>query len=259
MPVVDDPERPGGRQLLDARGTVLARFAPTQHDRVPYADQLAPAAGIAPERVAAAVVAELRGWRVGADVTFGRRLIAAGAQPRRHSHVMSRDLVRDPAPRAWLDEPAPGGLRLTPVDRPAADLAPACRAAFPPDHPDFADIPDPTRPEIELEEIMSGRLMGGPLLRCSGLAVREDGSVAGAILINGKPGDPPFDGPWITDLFRDPGARGAGGALLRRALAIATRDGLPALSLAVTHANPARALYAALGFADVFEAQNVQV
>ena len=85
---------------------------------------------------------------------------------------------------------------------------------------------------------MSGRLMG-PLLRCSGLAVGEDGAVLGAVLVNGTPGEPPFGGPWISQVFRHPDAPGVGGALLRRALAIATRDGLPAIGLAVTHANPA--------------------
>jgi hypothetical protein len=259
MPVVEDPERPGRRLLSDPDGTVLARFGVVEDDGRQVADRFAPAPDVAPARVTAAVLAELRGWRVRADVQFGRLLVDAGALPRRHAHVMSRDLVRDPAPGDWLDAPAPAGFRLTPVDRPALELAPACLAAYPPDHPDFADIPNPTRPEIELEEIMSGRLMGGPLLRCSGLAVREDGRVAGAILVNDTPGAPPYRGPWISQIFRHPDAPGIGGPLLRRALALATRDGLPAISLAVTHENPARAVYAALGFDDVAEAQNVEV
>ena len=189
---------------------------------------------------------------------FARRLVAAGGTPLRHAHVMSRDLVRDPAPTAWLEPRRPDGVRLTPVDRPAADLAPACRAAFPPGHPDFAHLPAPLQPERELDALISGRLLG-PLLRCSGLAVGEDGRVLGAVLVNGTRGEPPFGGPWVAQVFRHPDAPGVGGALLRRALAIATRDGLPAISLAVTHANPAIAVYAALGFADVLEVLNVQL
>jgi hypothetical protein len=171
---------------------------------------------------------------------------------------MSRDLVRDPAPDDWLEPGRPAGYRLTAVDRPAIDLAPACLAAYPRDHPDFDSISDPDRPERELDDLISGRLLG-PLLRCSGLVVRADGSVAGAVLVNGQPGEPPLSGPWVSQIFRHPGATGTGGPLLRRALAIATRDGLPAVSLAVTHANPARARYAALGFADVQEAFSVEV
>jgi hypothetical protein len=56
----------------------------------------------------------------------------------------------------------------------------------------------------------------GPLMPCSGLIVRDDGSVAGAILVNDSPGEPPTDGPWIAQLFRHPDARGAGVPLLRR-------------------------------------------
>lgn len=258
MPVVEDPSREQGRLLLDAAGDVLATFALGERDGRPHADLFATADGVAPERAAAAVMAELQGWRVSGEEPFGRLLVAAGARPKRDCHVMSRDLVRDPAPSDWLEPSLPAGTRLTPVDRPAIDLAPAVIAAFPPEHPDYADIPSPEHPEVELEELMSGRLLG-PLLRCSALAVGEDGEVVGAILVNGKPGEPPLDGPWISDVFRRPGARGVGGALIRRALAIATRDGLPALGLAVTHSNPAVGLYAALGFADVLRVLNVDV
>jgi hypothetical protein len=221
-------------------------------------DLFTPSGGVEPERAAAAIVAQMGGWRVASDAAFGRLMVAAGAKLRRHSHVMSRDLIRDPAPDGWLEPPMPAGYRLTPVDRPAIELAPACSAAYPRDHPDFGDIPDPKRPEIELGQIISGELLG-PLLRCSGLVVRDDGTVAGAILVNAQPGDPPFSGPWVTQIFRDPAAGGTGGPLLRRALAMATRDGLPAVSLAVTHGNPAREVYAALGFTEALEAFSVEV
>jgi len=62
---------------------------------------------------------------------------------------------------------------------------------------------------------------------------------------------------WITELFRDPAARGAGRALLRRALAHATHPGLPAIGLSVTHGNPARRLYAEHGFREVLRSHVV--
>ena len=135
---------------------------------------------------------------------------------------------------------------------------PAVRAAFPPDHPDYHDMPDPEHPEHELDELIAGRLLG-PLLRCSALAVGEGGDVVGAILVNSRPGDPPLDGPWIADVFRDPRVRGVGTALLRRAVAVAARDRLPAIGLAVTHSNTARALYEAHGFSDVLELLTVEI
>jgi hypothetical protein len=258
MPVVEDPSRARGRLLLDVTGRVMGSFELHERDGQPVADLFRPADGVTPERAAAAVIAELKGWRVAGDEQFGQLLIAAGAQPRRHSHAMSRDLIRDPAPSDWLEPELPAGIRLTPVDRPAIDLVPALVAAFPPDHPDFDSMRSPERPELELEELISGRLMG-PLLRCSALAVGEGGDVVGAILVNGSPGEPPFGGPWISNVFRRPEARGVGGALLMRALAVATRDRLPAIGLAVTHANPALATYAAFGFADVRSLLSVEV
>jgi hypothetical protein len=258
LPVVDAPDRPGWRILTGADGAPLGRFEATErHDR-PMADLFTPADGVAPEAAAAAVCEQLRGWRVASDPAFGRLLVSAGARMRRHAYVLSRDLVRAPAPDDWLEPALPPGYRFTPADRPAIDLAAACAAAYPPDHPDHGDIPDPDRPEVELEEILSGRLLG-PLLRCSGLVVRDDGTVAGAILVSAQPGDPPLSGPWIGQVFRHPDAAGTGGPLLRRALALATRDGLPAVGLAVTHTNPARAVYAALGFTEVLEAFSVEV
>jgi hypothetical protein len=254
--IAADPGRQDGRVLLDADGRELARFQETQRDGRRVADLFA--LSVPADQALATVLTELAGWRVSAEEDFGRALVDAGCRPRRHGHVLSRDLVRDPAPRDWLDQPVPPGMHLTPVDRPALDLAPACLAAYPRDHPDYGHIPSPDRPEIELEEIIAGRLMG-PLLRCSGLAVRDDGSVAGAILVNATDGEPPFGGPWVGQLFRHPDTPGLGGPLLRRALALATRDGLPALGLAVTEGNTARRLCEAHGFAAILSSITVEL
>ncbi|HTE63871.1 MAG TPA: hypothetical protein VK631_26175 [Solirubrobacteraceae bacterium] len=258
MPVVEHSARANGRLLLDAAGDVVGAFELAERDGQPLADIFALADGVAPEAAAATVTTELKGWRVAAEEPFSRLLLAGGARPLRHSHVMSRDLTRNPAPGEWLEPALPAGVRLAPVDRPAIDLVPALLAAFPSSHPDYGHIKDPEHPEHELEELLSGSLLG-PLLRCSTLAIAEDGGVVGAILVNGKAGDPPFDGPWIADVFRRPDTPGVGGALLKRSLAIATRDRLPAVGLAVTHTNPAMATYAAHVFDDVLNVLNVEV
>lgn len=258
MPIAGDPGRPDGRVLRDGSGAEIARFVEAERDGRRVGDLFHLAAGVAPERAVPIVMAELAGWRVSADEPFGRLLVAAGGRPKRHGHVMSRDLVRDPAPPDWLEQPPPAGVRFTAVDRPALDPAPACLAAYPREHPDYDTIPTPERPEVQLEEVMSGRMMG-PLLHCSSLAVGEGGAVLGAVLVNGTRGEPPAGGPWISQLFRRPGAGGIGGSLLRRALALATRDGLPAVGLAVTHGNPARRLYEATGFAEVLNSLTVEL
>lgn len=258
MPIEADPGRADARVLRDEAGRAIARFLETEHDHRRVADLLELVDGVDPQQAVPLVMAELAGWHVGADAPFGRLLVAAGGRPRRHARAMSRDLVRDPAPPEWLEPPLPAGVRLTPVDRPALDLAPACLAAYPREHPDFAHVPPPDRPELELDEIISGRLMG-PLLRCSGLAVGEDGAVVAAVLVTGTPGEPPMGGPWIAQLFRHPAAPGTGGAVLRRALALATRDGLPAIGLAVTDGNPALGVYAAHGFAELRDSLTVEL
>jgi GNAT superfamily N-acetyltransferase len=256
MPIAADPGRPSGRVLLDDGGDRIASFEESERDGRRVADLLE--LEVSPELALDVVRAELAGWRVSADEPFGRALVAAGGRPKRYGHVLSRDLVRDPASQDWLEPAVPAGVRLTPVDRPAIDLAPACLAAYPRDHPDYDHIPTPERPEVELDEIISGRLMG-LLLRCSGLAVGEGADVVGAILVNGTSGEPPTGGPWISQLFRHPDARGIGAPLLRRAVALATRDGLPAIGLAVTHGNPAHRLYEAHGFAEVLNSLTVEL
>ncbi len=239
MPVRPDPSRPGRKLLTDHAGTPLGRFLEGERDGRPTADLFEP------EAPAEAVIAQLEGWRITTSEAFGRELVAAGATLARHVHVLTRDLRTEPAAEA---RPAPHGLLLTPANRPAEDLVGAYRSAFSPDHIDGA-----TRvhedPREQLDAILTGRLVG-PVLDCSGLAVDRDGSVRAAVIVTAAPGPRPFGGPWIAECFRDRDARyaGAGRALLERALVLATRAGLPAMGLAVTHGNRAQSLYAALGF-----------
>jgi GNAT superfamily N-acetyltransferase len=228
--------------LLDAAGIPVGRYERLERDGAVYADMFARESGVAVERVAETVLAELRGMRIAGDEALGRALIAAGGKPLRHAHLMSRDLARDPAPERW-PEPPPG-VRLTDVDRPAGDLVDAFRAAYPPGHPDHREEP-PERSLADLDTWVSGREFG-PLLAGSGLAVAADGTVAGAILLGTLPGDPPENGPWVIELFRHPAHRGVGRPLLERALALTP---VPTLGLIVTEGNErARALYEDLGF-----------
>jgi GNAT superfamily N-acetyltransferase len=225
--------------LSDADG-VVGRYDRYERDGHAYADLFDREHGVSVERAARTVLAALRGMRVAGDEPLGRALIDAGGRLIRHAHLLSRDLARDPPPDRYQ---APPGYRLTDVDRPAADLVDAYRAAYPPGHPDHRDEPA-ERSQADLERFISGAEFG-PLLAGSGLAVAPDGSVAGAVLLGTLPGDPPENGPWVIELFRHPAHRGVGRPLLERALA---RAEVPVLGLVVTEGNPARALYEALGF-----------
>jgi hypothetical protein len=238
VPVRPDPSVPARRVLADGAGTLLARFLPDEQDGRPTAHAFELETSL--EQALPAILRDLRGWRIGADEALGTALLAAGARPVRHLHLLRRDLRAAPATRASA---APAGLDLRPADRPAEDLVDAFRAAFPPSHPDGPR----EHPRTELATILSGAL--GPLLDASALAVDGEGRVRAAVLVTASP----VTGPWIMECFRDPGPSyaGAGRALLERALLHATRAGLATLGLTVTHGNPAQRLYDALGFANV--------
>lgn len=234
--VLRDAEGPVGTYDRDERGGVV------------YADLFRREPGVSVERAARAVLADLRGMRIAGDEALGRALIAAGGRVLRHAHLMSHDLAERPE---WHE---PAGYRLTDVDRPAADLVDAFRAAYPPGHLDHRE-----ESGEQVLTLLDGYLQGrefGPLLRGSGLAVVPDGPVVGAILIGTLPGDPPLNGPWVIEVFRHPAHPGIGRALLERALAIADAS---ALGLMVTEGNRARGLYERLGFRVVLTTLVVQI
>jgi GNAT superfamily N-acetyltransferase len=245
VPVVEGPGK--RRVLLDAAGTPVGRYEHDERGGVVYADLFVREPGVSAERTAAAVTADLGGMRIAGDEALGRALIAKGGRVIRHAHLMTHDLAERPP------EPHAPGIRLTDVDRHAADLLDAYRAAYPPGHIDHRDEPL-ERSRSDLDGYLAGTEFG-PLLPGSGLALAGD-AVVGAILIGTLPGDPPLGGPWVIELFRHPAHRGAGRALLERALALA---GGPALGLMVTEGNPARRLYESLGFRLAHTALVVQI
>ena len=235
MPVEHDPD---GRRQLVAAGTTIGRFDEGVRDGVPMADLFDREPGVNVADAARAVLADLRGWRIAADEELGRALLAAGGTLRRHGHLYTYDLHRN-RPSTW---DAPAGVRLTDIDRPVRDLIPSRMAAYPPDHPDHAFVP--VDMEAELDRYVNGAEFG-PLLPGSGLAI-TNGAVVGGIILGTVPGDPPRNGPWVIDVWRDPALPGVGRALLQRALALAPVD---TLGLLVTNGNDAaRRSYERLGF-----------
>jgi hypothetical protein len=229
MPVEVDPD---GRSRLVADGTTIGRFDQGDRDGVPMADLFDRDLRVTAPDAARAVLAELPG------ATF-----------RRHGHLYSFDLRRN-RPSTW---DAPPGIRLTDVDRPVRDLIPSRTAAYPPDHPDHRFIPEDMH--AELTSWLRGAEFG-PLLPGSGLAVTND-SVVGGIILGSIPGDPPRNGPWIIDVWRDPALPGVGRALLQRALVLAPVD---TLGLLVTEGNDAaRRRYESLGFELVVSSIVVQL
>lgn len=245
MPVVADLERPERRKLVDADGVPLARFVQDARDGRLVADLFELEVPV--ERALPTILAELRDMRVAGSEALGRALVAAGGTPARHAHVYSHDLCERPTPRL------PAGLRFAAADRPAGDLLAAYLSSHPPDHVD-AHVLTGEDSRAHLARILSGEL--GRSLEGSALAIDDEDRVVAAILVNEFAAtDPPFGGPWVMELFRAPGARGAGRALLERALAVTEGT----LGLAVTDGNPAERLYVELGFERVFTAYSVDL
>jgi GNAT superfamily N-acetyltransferase len=246
-----DPIHAGWTVLEDTAGRRLGRFISSER----RAELFTLEAGIEP--TVTAIRRELAGWCIVSGEPLGRALVAGGGRLIRHSHLLSRDLRAQPATHA---PPLPGDLRPTPADRPAADLVPAFRAAFPPEHVD-----GPARVGKDLRAELAGVLedgVAGPVLPCSRLAVDAGGTVrAAAIATRLQESEPPFGGPWIAECFRDrdPRYAGAGRALLEHTMLHATRDGLGTIGLAVTHGNRARELYDELGFREIFTALSVEL
>jgi GNAT superfamily N-acetyltransferase len=249
MPIEHEPD--GHRRLVDAAGTTVGLFEEGVREGRPMADLFERPPGVSVDAAAAAVLADLRGWRLAPDEDLGRALVAAGGTPLRHGHMYSYDFARNPPPRTW---DAPPGIRLTDIDRPVGELIPARVAAYPPEHPDHGDLPDDHAAELQ-SLIYAGQY--GPLLAGSGLALDADGAVVGAIILGTVPGDPPRNGPWVIDVFRQPGHPGVGRALVQRALALAE---VGTLGLIVTEGNDAaRHLYESLGFRLLSSALVVQL
>jgi hypothetical protein len=236
MPLQPDPARPGWLTLTDDRGALVGRFLRGERDGRPLADLFehvtAPAAAVP------AILAELRGWRVAGDAALGAALVAAGARPVRHAHVYTHDLKAIPSP----GEGEPLG------DRTIDELVPVFAAAFGPGHPD--GVRDPRASLLQATD--------GGLLDASGVIVR-DGRVVAAILVGRFEGEPPFGGPWVMELFRDPAYPGTGRAVLERALHRSAEAGEPALGLAVSDGNRAAGLYEAVGFRRVLSSRSVDL
>lgn len=225
-------------ELHAADGRVLATYTRADRDGVPIADLLEPAADATVDALLGACLRSRAGWIVVAPPDLGRALIAAGATPRRHAHLMTHDL-RDVAPA--------GDPHVVALSCGIEELEAAHRSAYRPDHPDYA-----WAMELDaLRPLMRGEVIG-PVLGASRMAVHDD-RVVGAAIVCDFAGKPPSAGPWLAELFRDPAHPGLGAALLRGALTAAAADGLPALGLAVTEGNSARGLYSDEGFRHVRE------
>ena len=245
------PVAPAQTQLSDQYGPVLSFVEGTRGGR-----QLADLAEVIPGRsiddAVRAAAAQCPGWCLSTnDEQLAIALRSAGANLIRNVHLMvaptepgSHDNPTDVLESVTLHQFA---------DFEWADIIPSWKAAYPVGHPDHLAGTDSDLVDIELRPYVETAALG-PVHRSTTLAAVE-GRVVGAIVISLRPEPAPFGGPWITEVWRDPGspARGLGAALIGRALTMLHVDGFGTLGLAVTDANPARSIYEHLGFVHTSE------
>ncbi len=247
------------RALFDDRGVVL-RFTAMSRPGAPMAASAQVPEGRSLSSAARAVADQLPGWIVQTeDFGLAAALIKVGARPVRHAFAMQCDLRRA-APKA----PAPVGLTAAPLDPLCSDegwaaVLPSWHAAFPPDHPDHFRGDDPAAIDA-LRLMVSGAEMG-PMHASSSLVQDDAGRTVAGIIVTVTAFDPPWGGPWVIDLWRDPSLRGTGVGpwLLASAQQHLRSDGFVSLGLAVSVSNPARRTYEGAGFRVVAETQTVQM
>ncbi len=239
--------------MSDDSGRLLFAFTITESARTgqPWADQVWRPSDAPVAVVCETALAAFPGWRLStADTGLVAGLTASGATERRHAHTMTHPLSDLPGLRR------PDGVGIEQLTRAtladiAADLGAIYLAAYPPGHPDPADG-DAAALAAQLRAIGRGDLLG-PFMDVSQVAWAH-GALAGACLVVDRTGRPPNAGPWVIDVFRDPGAPAGVGSALMAAALHAAAQALPALSLTVSHGNlRARGVYERLGFLDVLE------
>ena len=242
--------------MSDDHGRVVLCFSMGEslRDGHPWADGVWVPPSVSTERAGTLAIQAMPGWILStSDRSLAHYLLTADARERRHAHSMS-------SPLSPLGErqPIPSGLHVEPlstaqVDRHALTLGALNLRAYPAHHPD-AFAGDEAAAVSEVRAIARGELLG-PMMPESRIALL-DGRIVGACFVVDRPGEPPFGGPWVIDLFRDPRVpvKGIGAALLTFVMMAAREARLPGLSLVVSHDNTkARHLYEQLGFVDVEE------
>lgn len=228
--------------VRDSGGEPLACYEAESRADLRWADDLRLAEGASPADAAARIMVELAGWGVTARGSLGAHLVERGATVRREFDTYTFGLQELSRPLARVRFPR--NLSLRPADDPER-LRATYAAAYPPGHSDH----DMSRFE-DLQALIAGTLVG-PLLPTSAVLIDTDRDTGiAAVLAHECPGAPPEEGPWISEVFRDPAPtyRGIGSLLLRHVLRSSADAGLPALGLAATTGNPAARVYENIGF-----------
>ncbi len=152
------------------------------------------------------------------DAVEAADLLASGAHLQRHAHDMQLELCSKPVPAGWLHPRFATTLRVTPVDRPAVDVARASLGAYAAGHVDAAQGASLPEAATTYDRLLEGHTAGPLVDSLSALVIDvPTESVAAALIVTSLPGASWWrGGPWLADLFVVPRRqRGGLGVSLR--------------------------------------------
>lgn len=219
----------------------MLTYAPFPQER-PTAEQILTPHGV--EAAVSAAFDQLRGWWVvSGDDELTAALLDAGAVLVRHAHCYRRGLARGQVPLPELRD----DLRFGSMDATSLELGGLAVRAYPAGHLDF-ETADPLEASEEFVALVAGTLVGPYRADASGV-IRRRGRLIAVCIVN-EVADPSTGGPWVSEVFREPGDAfaGLGGTLLQRTLHLLAEAGDAEVGLAVTDGNSAEAVYRRLGF-----------
>jgi GNAT superfamily N-acetyltransferase len=222
-------------------GEVALRYFPYTQQR-PTAERATVVGGL--DRAVAAALKQLKGWWFSSDDdSFIDALLANGATIARHVVLMSRNITSDDR----CTDAGPDGYQIQPIAAPPEQLAALAALAYPLDHVDHASSEE--EGEKGFVDLLNGTLVGQYMAGPSG-QILDGGELVATCIVNRGADNPPYGGPWVSEIFRHPDPRfaGLGRALMTHAIGELAAAGEETLSLVVTAENPAQRLYETLGF-----------
>jgi GNAT superfamily N-acetyltransferase len=239
-------ERSYVRTIVDAEGVPVAQCVEIGRLGPPRVEFLRPLRG--PAAAVGPVMHELAGFRCSCvDADLSAALVAAGAKQLRTFSFMSIDLQQ--TPKLWTDTPLPDGVAVRPLTESDVDeLTELELRAFPPGHVDHHSDDENTVRQSNFERITDP---ARPLMPHALLALHGAAAV-GVVTTQFVGRIPGMEGPWLTNVARDPDTRwaGLGAAMISSVLTALRHDGYAQAFLAVTDGNPARRVYERVGFVD---------
>jgi predicted N-acetyltransferase YhbS len=209
------------------------------------------------QAAAAPLLAALPGFRIScADDALTAALVAVGAHEVRRFAFMRALVQSEPPP--WPPAATISGVvlrQLSPDD--IRELALLELRAFPPGHLDHHSNDFDEVAQSNYERITDPARV---LMAESALAFKGQQPV-GVVVVQFVDRIPDMQGPWLTNIARDPDSQyaGLGASMISSVMTALRKAGHQQAFLAVTDGNPARRVYERAGFVDVCLATSLKL